>query len=154
MSLVELRFGPHAEHVRTVRLVVVSVARRAGVAEELMDEVRLAVAEACAMAVDRAGGADVVVEVDDDGPRGERLQVSVRGVGAVATDVSAGDLAGVLAGLSANDAEEGLSGGLERALLEGLVDDFAVRVREDGSGTEAVMGWPRTPAPAGRSGTV
>ena len=49
--------------MRTARLVGVAVARRAGVAEELLDEVRLAIGEACTRAVAlhrRYGLADLV----------------------------------------------------------------------------------------------
>ncbi|WP_432541820.1 ATP-binding protein [Kineococcus sp. SYSU DK002] len=55
MPTVTLRFSPLAEHVRTARLVAVSVARRAGFGEEQLDEIRIAIGEACARAV--AGGA-------------------------------------------------------------------------------------------------
>ena len=42
MATVRLSFSPAPVHVRTARLVGVAVARRAGVAEQLLDEVRLA----------------------------------------------------------------------------------------------------------------
>ena len=45
MSIVALRFQPTAEHVRTARLIAVAAARRAGVDEARLDEVRLAVGE-------------------------------------------------------------------------------------------------------------
>jgi len=48
---VTLRFSPLAEHVRTARLVAVSVARRAGFEENQLDEIRIAIGEACARAV-------------------------------------------------------------------------------------------------------
>ena len=51
MATVRLSFSPAPVHVRTARLVGVAVARRAGVAEELLDEVRLAIGEACTRAV-------------------------------------------------------------------------------------------------------
>src|SRR6266516_5443137 len=51
MSTVRLGFSPAPAHVRTARLVAVAVARRAGVPEDLLDEVRLAVGEACSRAV-------------------------------------------------------------------------------------------------------
>lgn len=50
-SVVELSFAPLPEHVRTARLVAVSVGRRVGLDDERLDEVRLAVGEACARAV-------------------------------------------------------------------------------------------------------
>lgn len=51
MPTVTLRFSPLAEHVRTARLVAVSVARRAGFEENQLDEIRIAIGEACARAV-------------------------------------------------------------------------------------------------------
>lgn len=51
MATVELRFSAQPEHVRTARLVAAAVARRAGVDEAALDEVRLAVGEACSRAV-------------------------------------------------------------------------------------------------------
>jgi serine/threonine-protein kinase RsbW len=52
MATVELSFTPLPAHVRTARLVATAVARRSGVAEALLDEVRLAVGEACSRAVE------------------------------------------------------------------------------------------------------
>src|SRR5690349_12120355 len=51
MATVELRFSALPEHVRTARLVAAAVARRARVDEAVLDEVRLAVGEACSRAV-------------------------------------------------------------------------------------------------------
>jgi hypothetical protein len=51
---VTLRFSPLPEHVRTARLVAVSVARRAGFGDNQLDEIRIAIGEACSRAV--AGG--------------------------------------------------------------------------------------------------
>lgn len=94
MPPVVLSFAPAAEHVRMARLVVVAAARRAGVDEARLDDVRLAVGELCARAVNRCTqqavapvgatatrAADpvrapwrITVEVLDDGPQ---VQVSV-----------------------------------------------------------------------------
>ena len=52
MAMVEVTFTPLPAHVRTARLVAVAVARRSGVPESLLDEVRLAVGEACSRAVE------------------------------------------------------------------------------------------------------
>ena len=52
MATVELSFTPLPAHVRTARLVAAAVARRSGVDESLLDEVRLAVGEACSRAVE------------------------------------------------------------------------------------------------------
>jgi anti-sigma regulatory factor (Ser/Thr protein kinase) len=52
MATVEMTFTPLPAHVRTARLVATAVARRSGVSEALLDEVRLAVGEACSRAVE------------------------------------------------------------------------------------------------------
>lgn len=52
MPTVELRFSALPAHVRTARLVAVAMARKAGLDEEVLDEVRLAVGEACSRAVE------------------------------------------------------------------------------------------------------
>ncbi|HEY9389634.1 MAG TPA: ATP-binding protein [Mycobacteriales bacterium] len=51
MATVTLRLAPRPAHVRTARLVASAMARRSGVDEVLLDDVRLAVGEACARAV-------------------------------------------------------------------------------------------------------
>ena len=65
MATVELRFSALPEHVRTARLVAAAVARRAGVDEAVLDEVRLAVGEACTRAVGlhMSNGLDTPVRV-------------------------------------------------------------------------------------------
>lgn len=77
MATVRLSFSPAPAHVRTARLVGVAVARRAGVPDELLEEIRLAIGEACsrAVALHRTNGVDDLVEVtiDDD----ERFVVRV-----------------------------------------------------------------------------
>src|SRR5690242_20585731 len=52
MATVELQFGALPLHVRTARLIAAAIARRVGVEESLIDEVKLAVGEACSRAVD------------------------------------------------------------------------------------------------------
>ena len=49
-----VRFTALPAHVRTARLVAAAVARRCGLDEAVLDEVRLAVGEACSRAVDAA----------------------------------------------------------------------------------------------------
>lgn len=71
MPVASLSIPPSVEHVRTARLVAVAAARRAGLDEELVDDVRLAVGEAVARAVLRHGTAEIDTHVDvvvrDDG---------------------------------------------------------------------------------------
>jgi anti-sigma regulatory factor (Ser/Thr protein kinase) len=65
-----LTIPPLAEHVRTARLVAVAAARRAGLDEEVVDDVRLAVGEVVARAVRRhiavGSSADVALVLRDD----------------------------------------------------------------------------------------
>ena len=75
MATVEVTFTPLPVHVRTARLVATAVARRSGVAESLLDEVRLAVGEACSRAVEahlrHCPGQPIRVALTDDGEQFE-----------------------------------------------------------------------------------
>lgn len=51
MATVELKIGALPSHVRTARLVAAAVARRCGADDAMIDEVKLAVGEACSRAV-------------------------------------------------------------------------------------------------------
>jgi len=66
-----LSIPPSVEHVRTARLVAVAAGRRAGLDEETLDDVRLAVGEAVARAVLRHGASALAAPIDvvvrDDG---------------------------------------------------------------------------------------
>jgi hypothetical protein len=77
MPTVRLSFSPAAVHVRTARLVGVAVARRAGVAEELLEEVRLAIGEACSRAVALHRSHGLVALVDVAMADGDRFTVRV-----------------------------------------------------------------------------
>ena len=73
MATVEVTFTPLPAHVRTARLVATAVARRSGVDESLLDEVRLAVGEACSRAVEahqrHCPAEPVRIEMTDSGER-------------------------------------------------------------------------------------
>src|SRR4029450_124954 len=60
MATGEIRFRALPAPVRTARLVAAAAARRAGVDEQLLDEIRLAVGEACSRGVGghRGGGGE------------------------------------------------------------------------------------------------
>jgi hypothetical protein len=119
--------------VRTVRLVAAAVARRAAVHEAMIEEIRLAVGEACALLVGAdepalpgqagstapAGLVDVAMSWDD------RLHVVVRCEEVVVPEDPAG-----------SDVD-----GMEPwALLRGLIEDFEVALGP--SGTALTMSWP------------
>ncbi|GAA1845630.1 ATP-binding protein [Asanoa iriomotensis] len=141
MATVRLSFSPAPVHVRTARLVGVAVARRAGVAEELLDEVRLAIGEACTRAValhrqygltdlvlvEMSDGGSYVVRVIDRAPIEAGL-----GIAALPPDE--------LVNKSLTD--EALSVGVGFALLAGFVEDLQVRPVDEGIGTEVRMVWP------------
>jgi anti-sigma regulatory factor (Ser/Thr protein kinase) len=141
MAEVRLAFSPAPVHVRTARLVGVAVARRAGVAEELLDEVRLAIGEACtrAVALHRQYGLTDPVQVQMSDAESYTVRVIDRapietGIGLAALPPDE------LADESLTD--EALTTGVGFALLAGFVDDLQVRPVEDGVGTEVRMVWP------------
>ena len=141
MSSVKLSFTPAPVHVRTARLVGVAVARRAGVAEELLDEVRLAIGEACARAVAlhrQYGLADLVqVEMSDN------QAYTVRVIDRAPIEAGLG-LAALPPDELADESltDEALTVGVGFALLAGFVEDLQVRPVDDGAGTEVRMAWP------------
>ena len=141
MATVRLSFSPAPVHVRTARLVGVAVARRAGVADELLDEVRLAIGEACTRAValhNQYGLRDPVeVEMADDDP------YTVRVIDRAPIEASIG-LSALPPDELANESltDEALTTGVGFALLAGFVEDLQVRPVEDGVGTEVRMIWP------------
>ncbi|MET7399263.1 ATP-binding protein [Dactylosporangium sp. NPDC005572] len=153
MPTVRLSFSPAAAHVRTARLVGVAVARRAGVAEELLEEVRLAIGEACsrAVALHRSHGLDDLVDVAmADGDRFTVRVVDRAANGAMVTRSPEDDETVVLLSDPALPlttppdllAEEAVAARMGLALLAGLVDDLSVSELSEGVGTEVRMSWP------------
>ncbi|MGK5501572.1 ATP-binding protein [Streptomyces sp. URMC 125] len=138
MATVELRFSALPEHVRTARLVAAAVARRAGVDEAVLDEVRLAVGEACSRAVGlhTSHGLDTPVRVAlTEDEKAFRIEV-----GDDAPHVAHGSAHGSPAD-GAEPGEEEDDMGL--AVISGLVDDF--EVTSDGHGGLIRMSWPTAP---------
>lgn len=131
MPTVRLAFSSVPRYVRTARLVAVAVARRAGVSEDMLDEVRLATGEACGAAVARHrrhGITDLVrVEMSDDGPYVVRV-IDACVPGSASSSVGGPDE-------EAEDADR-----MHEALLAALVKDLEVRKGEEG--TEVRMVWP------------
>jgi anti-sigma regulatory factor (Ser/Thr protein kinase) len=143
-STVVLRFAPLPGHVRTARLMAVALARRVGVEEGLLDEVRLAVGEACSRAVGlhRASAPDapVVVRLDDSRERFGVEVVDEVSRAAHGFDAEAGAEAEAKdeGGPAGFGDDEGGEMGL--AVLRGLVDDLEVTVTPTGGVIR--MGWP------------
>jgi serine/threonine-protein kinase RsbW len=138
MATVELSFTPLPAHVRTARLVATAVARRSGVDESLLDEVRLAVGEACSRAVEEhqlhCPAEPVRLALSD---MADRFEVEV-------TDNCAPDsakLAGVgLESKASATGAAGLQAGLGFAVIAGLADN--VEISETAEGTSIRMSWP------------
>jgi anti-sigma regulatory factor (Ser/Thr protein kinase) len=161
MATVEVTFTPLPVHVRTARLVATAVARRSGVSESLLDEVRLAVGEACSRAVAahlrHCPGQPIRVALSDDG---ERFEVVVTDAAPGSErDLPAGlDLpAGAdLPGTTPGPGEASLPGqavadrlipprlpdGVGLAVIAGLADDFRIAAATPaGPGTSVTMSW-------------
>ena len=142
MATVELRFSALPEHVRTARLVAAAVARRAGVDEAVLDEVRLAVGEACSRAVGLHQSVGITAPVKVSLIEEEK-QFSIE-VGDEAPRFTPGDRASGAAGddgdVEAEEDEMGL------AVISGLVDDVEVSAGEHGGLIR--MTWPTTPPAA------
>lgn len=151
MATVEVTFTPLSAHVRTARLVATAVARRSGVPDALLDEVRLAVGEACSRAVeahqaacpaepirvvltDQAGRFEVEVVNNTRSPA--QAQAESPGADPVEPSEPAGPL-----GASADVGIEALvPAGFSLAVIAGLADD--VQISETPTGTSIRMSWP------------
>ncbi|MFF4265121.1 ATP-binding protein [Streptomyces virginiae] len=138
MATVELRFSAQPEHVRTARLVAAAVARRVGVEEAVLDEVRLAVGEACSRAVGlhRSNGLTAPVRVvltEEDKvfsiEVGDEVPAPAGGGSEAVPGITA-----VLESEGETEDEMGL------AVISGLVDDVEVSSGEAGGTIR--MSWP------------
>jgi anti-sigma regulatory factor (Ser/Thr protein kinase) len=163
MATVELSFSALPVHVRTARLIVTAVARRSGVAEALLDEVRLAVGEACSRAVEahRQRCPDEPVRLELSGT-GRRFEVIVSD--AVSADDAASGLPETtplaevpeaggsgsegpdarMSDAAAREQMERIWGGdtaeLGLAVIAGLADD--VDISATPKGVQIRMSWP------------
>jgi|SRR5215469_9859060 anti-sigma regulatory factor (Ser/Thr protein kinase) len=125
MATVELSFTPLPAHVRTARLVAAAVARRSGVDESLLDEVRLAVGEACSRAVEE-----------------HRLHCPTEPVRLALTEMAGRFEVEVTDTSMAGGDESGPAypPGFGIAVIAGLADD--VQISETSAGTSIRMSWP------------
>ena len=156
MPTVEVTFTPLPAHVRTARLIATAVARRSGVDESLLDEVRLAVGEACSRAVEahrmHCPGELIRVALTDDG---ERFEVVVTDAappdlttsGVAASNVATAGTSHAMGGaLVVDGIVQQLPAGVGLAVIAGLADD--VRVTPASVGTSVALSWKRRAAPA------
>ena len=152
MATVEMSFTPLPAHVRTARLVATAVARRSGVDEALLDEVRLAVGEACSRAVEahQLHCPAEPVRVALTGSR-ERFEGVVSdcaagsGQGGAAAGQDPGEQAATANGTGQETAV--LPQDLGLAVIAGLAED--VEIARTDEGLSIRMSWPSTAAAAG-----
>lgn len=161
MATVEMSFTPLPAHVRTARLVATAVARRSGVDEALLDEVRLAVGEACSRAVEahQEHCPAEPVRVALSGSDG-RFEVTVTDTAARGTAPAAAAGATPGGGQSGQQDSDGTGAGpaaaggrgpaqavpaeLGLAVIEGLADD--VEIARTKAGLSIRMSWPSAAA--------
>src|SRR5580704_9627319 len=161
MATVEVTFTPLPAHVRTARLVATAVARRSGVDESLLDEVRLAVGEACSRAVEahqrHCPAEPVRIEMTDQDQRfvvtvSDHAPTAPARSAVPATDSGTRDGAGQdgtgrdSSGYEAigHDGGSAFPAGFGLAVISGLAED--VRVLSTSSGVSVRMSWPSTAA--------
>jgi anti-sigma regulatory factor (Ser/Thr protein kinase) len=159
MATVEVTFTPLPAHVRTARLVATAVARRSGVAESLLDEVRLAVGEACSRAVEahqlHCPAEPVRIALTD---QAGRFEIEVVNHGRVsgpaeheltgATPAGAGQEPVADGSVMSADDSALIASGFSLAVIAGLADD--VEISETAAGTSVRMSWPSSqPAASG-----
>jgi len=133
VATVELLLSPLPVHVRTARLVGVTTARRAGLEAGLVDELRLAVGEACgrAVAVNAEHAPDVPVKIVlRDDATGFTVEVTDAGLASEPATDDVEELFG----------EDEIDTRVALAVLAGLVDD--VHVATTPTGTTVTLRWP------------
>lgn len=145
-AIVRLAFPPEPRLLSTIRLVVGIVARKAGMDEEGVEDLKVAVSETCAVAVgdlNRAGRLDPI-EIDLV-ESADRFGIEVRDR-APAPVAAPGDLVGG----EIDDRELGL------ALVGALVDDLKTSTLQDGGNRTSfwLRRGPGTPGPEPAGGPL
>jgi anti-sigma regulatory factor (Ser/Thr protein kinase) len=152
-----MSFTPLPAHVRTARLVATAVARRSGVDEALLDEVRLAVGEACSRAVEAhqehcpaepvrvaltgTNGRFEVVVTDTAVQYNGAADAAAAGGGANGGSEAPGEAPADAAG---EPAQQAVPVELGLAVIEGLADD--VEIARTKAGLSIRMSWPSAAA--------
>jgi anti-sigma regulatory factor (Ser/Thr protein kinase) len=156
MATVEMSFTPLPAHVRTARLVATAVARRSGVDEALLDEVRLAVGEACSRAVEAhqehcpaepvrvaltgTDGRFEVVVTDTAVQDGGAPAAAGPGAAKPGAEAPGGERPAAAGG----PAQQTVPAELGLAVIEGLADD--VKIARTKAGLSIRMSWPSAAA--------
>jgi len=150
MATVEVTFTPLPAHVRTARLVATAVARRSGVDEALLDEVRLAVGEACSRAVEahqrHCPAEPVRIEMTDTDERFVVVVSDHAPTAPASPPEPAGREGADEPPAPGQDVGVAIPAGFGLAVISGLADD--VRVSSSSSGVSVRMSWPSAAATA------
>ncbi len=144
MALVELSFPARPVHVRTARQVAVTLARRAELAEEVLDEIRLAVAEACGLVLSvlHNNSRDGPVAIDFDDSDGYSVEVRADVQLPAATGAAALQVVAEAANVRFDDAAE-LSANVALAVLAELAP--VLDATTSAQGLRLSFSWPTVP---------
>jgi serine/threonine-protein kinase RsbW len=141
----ELAFPPRPEYVSTARHTVAALARLHELPDDVVEDIKLAVSEACTSAVvasSRKGfGHPVRVAAFVDG---SAMVIEVQDAGEIGSGAGEGD------GDAEIETDEGpFQPGLSMPVLQGLVDQVEIVRKEDGrSAVRLRVGMPTSEAPA------
>lgn len=155
MTHASLTISPRPEHVRIARLMSVSLARRSGLPDPLLDEVRLAVGDAVSRAVlinMRRVGAEPVRLTFTEDERGYEVAVTDAGDAESVPDYDADDIRidpAMLDGhwrdhdaATTTEPAGELPPSLGLALVAGMADEMAV-ASDPAGGTVVRLRWTR-----------
>lgn len=147
MPTVRLRFSPSPAHVRTARLVAVACGRRAGVAVGRLEELKLAVGEACARAVARHHRVHstelILVElVDDTGFEVRVFDYAPVNMHDPGTASEQNAYTHLPEGADPGDPEEIAAAEAGVALLAESADVLTVTPGPEGIGSQVSLWWP------------
>ena len=126
---VHLRFPAKAEYLLLARLAVAGVARGVPLAHEEVNDLKLAVTEACGNAVRHAKPSEHGVVLVDFGLEDETIEIRVEDAGPGIGTLPAAEL----------ERDELAESGMGLAIIQALVDDLEIRGGDGGRGTVVRM---------------
>jgi serine/threonine-protein kinase RsbW len=126
IGTVELRIPSKAEWVAVARLAVAAVGNRLPFSVEEIEDLKLAIAEACTNAIQHAVGNEFIDIICEAMPEQLRVTVRDRGVGTSPESIKSRRIA------------DARVGGLGVFLIRSLMDDVQYTV-DPGAGTQLVM---------------
>jgi hypothetical protein len=141
VSRVELTIEPEASYARTARQVAVAVARRAGVPDDTLEEVRLAVGEATGLLLrlDPVGAAPLRLAFDDAGA----FAVDLRSEVSLGAALGPREVANVLRSAAEESSDGGKAPPLPVEAILAVLDQLtgSVDVRTGPDGVRMCLTW-------------